>query len=140
MGVLKSVKNFLTGGAAEVKIEIKNHEIREDEPLQLVISVTAKEETIFIKELYLKIKAEERSANTNNLHSAQKSIERDIQINGGETKQWETSIEIPLSAPSTFLGRHSSLLWYALAGLDMSGVDPSSGWEKFIVDRPVSYA
>lgn len=140
MSVLKSVKNYLTGGGAEVVVEILNHVIELDEPIKAIIKVTAKDETLLVKEVYFGVKAEEKSANRHSIFKDQKSVDKNLQLNPGDVKEWEVSLEIPASAPATFIGKHSSLQWYARAGLAVSGVDPKSEWEKFVVNRVTVYA
>lgn len=140
MGLLNSVKNFITGGGAEVVVTIDNPVIEGTELLKLSISATAKEDTLAIKKVYVEVKAEEKSANTKNLYNTSIELDNNVQLSAGESKSWKCEVPIPEDIPATFFGRHSSMQWYINAGLDVPGNDPDSGWQKFIVNRPISFA
>ncbi len=138
MGLLNSVKNFVTGGGAEVVVTIENPVIDGSEPLALSISATAKEETLAVKKVYVEVKAEEKSANTKLLYNTTIELEKNVQLSTGENKSWNSEVPIPEDIPATFFGRHSSMQWYVNAGLDVPGNDPDSGWQKFVVNRLIS--
>ncbi|MEQ8712488.1 MAG: sporulation protein [Cyclobacteriaceae bacterium] len=140
MGLLNSVKNFVTGGGAEVIVNIENPVIDGSEPLRLSISATAKEETLAVKKVYVEVKAEEKSANTKLLYNTTIELEKNVQLSAGENKSWSCEVPIPEDIPATFFGRHSSMQWYVNAGLDVPGMDPDSGWQKFVVNRPITFS
>lgn len=139
MGLLDSVKNFVTGGGAEVVVTIENPVIDGGETLKMNVSATAKEETLAIKNVYVEVKAEEKSANTKMIYETTIELENTVQLSAGESKSWNCEVPIPADMPATFFGRHSSMQWYVNAGLDVPGIDPASGWQKFVVNRPINY-
>ena len=139
MGLLDSVKNFVTGGGAAVLINMENPVINSNEPLTMGVSATAKETTLAVRRVYVQVKAEERSGRTNLLYESSIELDSQVQLNAGETRSWPCEVPIPEDMPATFFGRHSSLQWYVKAGLDVPGNDPDSGWQKFVVNRPTSF-
>lgn len=140
MGILNNIKNFVTGGAAEVTLDFENRVINDNSPLRIKLTATAKEETIIIDKVYLDIAAVEKSGNTKYMYKDQKILDDQVQLNAGESKTWETQFEIPSTAPATFIGKKSSLKWQVSGGLDMSGVDPSSESEPFVLNRATVYS
>ena len=139
MGILKSIKNFVTGGAAEVSLEFENRILNDSQPLRIKLTATAKDETVIIDKVYVNVAAMEKSANTKKMYADQKFLDDQVQLNAGESKTWDVQFEIPSTAPATFIGKHSSLKWQAKGGLEMSGVDPKSDTELFVVNRAAVY-
>jgi sporulation-control protein spo0M len=139
MGLLESVKNFVTGGGAEVVVTLDNPVIDGDETLKLSVAATAKTETLAVKVVYVKVKAEEKSANTSAIFETTIELEKNVQLSAGDTKSWRCEVPIPSDMPATYFGRHSSMQWYVNAGLDVPGNDPDSDWQKFVVNRTKIY-
>lgn len=139
MGILDSVKNFVTGGGAEMSITLENPVIEANESLKASISAMAKEDTMAVRQVYVSIKAEEKSGETRQLYETTIELEKNVQLSVGELKSWNCEVPIPADVPATFFGRHSSLQWYIKGGLDVSGVDPNTGWQKFVVNRLMVY-
>lgn len=135
MGVFKNIKDYVTGGAAEVELTILNPVVPEDESVNVTIKVTPTGETLHANRLYLMVKALERSSTSNALYSNEFVLEENIQVNAGDSREWKFAVEVPEDAPATFFGRHFSLEWGVRASLDMPGIDPSSGWQRFVVNK-----
>ena len=116
MGILKNIANFVTGGAADVSLILENDVIREGESIKATLTITAKEETIISKLIYVKVEAIEQSENKRTLYERQHELDTDIQINASESKSWPVQIELPEDAPATYLGKHSKMEWHIAGG------------------------
>ena len=134
MSILKSVKNYVTGGAADVHVEISNPVLNGNESIRGTVKVTSKD-NLFVPEVYCELRALEKSENEIILYADRIVLQKDIQLGEGDQKSWEFEMTIPAAAPTTFIGRHSSLKWSLRGGLDLKGVDPKSKWAPFVVNR-----
>lgn len=47
--------------------------------------------------------------------------------------RFDGEIELPAHLPPTYIGRHTNIRWYALAGLDTRMTDPSTEWQELPV-------
>jgi hypothetical protein len=56
-------------------------------------------------------------------------------IKTGQTYEWTGTITIPADARPTFLGVNSGHTWRIIAGLEVKGNDPDSGWSAITVVR-----
>lgn len=53
----------------------------------------------------------------------------------GQTYEWSGTITIPADARPTYLGQRASHTWRIVAGLEVKGNDPDSGWTTIPVGR-----
>ncbi len=134
MGILKDIKNFVTGGSAEVSIKLVNEIVEEDGKLEATLIITAKEETVIGKNVYALVEAIEESANKKTIYESRIELETSVQISAGESRSWSVAIEIPDTAPSTHFGKHSKLDWKLTGGIELSGINPDAE-VRFVVNR-----
>lgn len=139
MGLFKNVANFVTGGAAEVQLELINPVLDDVYELQAVIRVKPTGDTIHAKRLYLMVQAVEESSTTNQLFKEEYVIEEDLQINAGDQKEWAYKITLPNHVPPTYLAKYFTVKWTIKAALDMPGIDPNSGWQPFVLNKELSF-
>lgn len=140
MGLFENVKNYVTGGAADVIVLISNPVMTEGESLKLAITVRPTGDTLHIKKIYLQVRAQEMSSVTHILYDQEYTIDEEIQINAGDEREWTYEVELPADVPATYIGRHFRMHWAVKAGLEMSGVDPNSGWQPFVLNKIMQYA
>ncbi len=161
MGLFSKIKNFITGGAAEVSILFEEIETDGSKPIRLFVSALAKDDCT-IKEVYLDIRERETykkrvqqsttdsEGNSSTLYEDQTRYEdhytkqiilaSDVKLKSGEEKKWLAEFELPHDALSTYHGQEVFLKWEMQAGLDMPGNDPDSGWQAFIVKKNMNYS
>lgn len=143
---LKSVKNALTGGAADVTVEVG--EARTDSPVQVRVTATAKA-NFPIKRVYLLVRSVEEavvhdidverdgSVRREAVHGEVETCNMEVDIadaldlEEGETYEWETEIELPQESNPTFHGNTIRHVWMIQAAIDSFGNDPDSGWVEF---------
>ena len=89
MGIFKNVANFVTGGAADVQIELIKPVLDDQLELEVVIRVKPTGETIHAKRLYVEAQAVEKSSTTNVLFKIEHVLEEELQINKGDEKEWK---------------------------------------------------
>lgn len=140
MGLFDNIKNYVTGGAAEVKLELESATLIEEQVLKLTIAARPTSDTIHAKKLYLEVKALESSSTKNVRYQKDYVVESEIQINEGNEREWTFEVELPPEAPATHIGKHFSLEWGVKAGLDMGGKDPDSGWVRFVLNKEMDYS
>lgn len=134
MSILKNIKNFVTGGAADVKLSVKDAVLFTGDELQIEVEVSPTEDTIHAKRIYIIVVATERSANIKQIYSQEVEVDANVQINSGDKKSWTTTIQLP-EEPASFIGKHSSLHWSVLGGIELPGVNPESKPLQLIVNQ-----
>jgi hypothetical protein len=161
MGIFSKIKNFVTGGAAEVSVVFEAGETDGNQPLRAFVVATAKDDCN-VKKVYFKIRGREtyvksvhhsstdsdgNTTNTQNYETHHEThFEKELtladeeQINKGEVKKWLAEFEVPEDALATYHGKDVSLKWEVYAGLDMPGNDPDSDWVEFIVNKKMDYS
>ncbi|MEQ9301606.1 MAG: hypothetical protein RIF33_23710 [Cyclobacteriaceae bacterium] len=161
MWIFSKIKNFVTGGAAEVKVVFESGETDGSEPLRAFVVATAKDDCK-VKKVYFKIRGREtyiklvhhhtndgdgNSTSTHNYethHEAHFESEMVLaeaeEINRGETKKWLAEFDIPDDALATYHGKDVALKWEVFAGLDMPGNDPDSDWVEFVINKKMNYS
>ena len=159
MGLFSKIKNFVTGGAAEVTITFDQPIVDGVSPINATVTAVAKAECK-IKKVYFEIKGEEtyveqvtdttsdddsprtntRDERRNEIHHRKElTLAENVILNNGEEKSWEATFELPQNAPATYHGEEVFFKWEVDAGLDMPGIDPSSGWVEIIVAKEMNY-
>lgn len=140
MGFFKDLKNKVTGGAAQVTIQMPQQAQR-GQGLPVQIQATAKADAK-LTAVYLLVRATESCEWKNGsekIGNSKTSFETRIQVAGpqelkeGETYNWQGLIELPVSAHASMRGSLIEHSWEVQAGLDMAGNDPDSGWQKLDV-------
>lgn len=160
MGIFSKIKNYITGGAAEVAVVFENDLVRPEDKLRLFVTASAKDDCK-IKKVYLHIKCEEtykkRETTTTtdsngNTTTTSRDVTKyyshftkelvlaeDILLRKDSEEKWLAEFEIPVDALPSFKGKDCHMAWKVFAGLDMPGNDPDSGWVSFYVQKKVDY-
>ena len=145
---VKSMKNFVTGGGADVFVEADT--ISFDKPFDVIIKAQIKDDPIKINSAYLKIEGREevevrdydthRSSDgsthghTETIRKNTSLYQNEITVTGAQelaangTFTWKATINLPSDAQPIFRGRYARHLYWVKAGLDVPGNDPDSGW------------
>lgn len=148
MDKLKAVKNMVTGGGAEVSIEVVEPALEEE--FDIKVTAVIGEADISVNRVYLKIKSVEEVVvrdievaeefgdelridrrdvyQTNNLFEAELDLAGEDTLEAGQEYTWETSITLSDEASPTFEGYNANHTWYFMGALDTRGNDPDSGW------------
>jgi hypothetical protein len=142
---IRGAVHAVTGGAANVTIEIHPHVAFPGDMLSIRITATAKGNPIKgdgifvdirgVEEIRLKSGATE--AVTDDVELDRTTLEQSFQIAGpfevgaNGTAQWEGMIQIPGSAQPTFDGAICDHGWGIRGRLSMFGNDPDSGFVPF---------
>ena len=148
MGFFDKLKNMITGGGAKVTLEAG--EPRRGGPFPVKIRAEVSDADLEIRKAYLKVAGVENvvikdvevarkvgekvEVARENLERNTSTYEQLIEVAGAQTLkakqmyEWETSVVIPGSVLPTFRGVNARHEWKLLAGLEVSGNDPDSGW------------
>lgn len=145
---IKNVKNAITGGGAEVTVEVG--EVSPDGDLPIRITALAKAD-VKAKRVYVQVQSIEaaivedidvyRDGRAVREQVEGQMITQDIHVDiageceiaNGATEVWEGSIELPEDGAPSFYGHIIKHTWHIKAGLDTFGNDPDSGWIEFEV-------
>jgi hypothetical protein len=156
MGLFSSLKNFVTGGGAEVSLELLDAPVRGND-FGVRVTAVVGDADIDIERVYLRVRGAEHveipdvevvkkkaggsiETEKRTITHQESTFRHDAELvaamtlKAGETYSWETVVEIPEDVLPTFKGRKARHEWRALAGLDMRGNDPDSGWVDFEID------
>jgi hypothetical protein len=136
MGLFDNIKNYVTGGAADVKVVVKSESVVLGSQVDFEIMAIPTSGTIAANKIYITIKAVEQSGDSNTLYKEEQIVDSNVQLMEGTTKQWNATFKIPVDAQATYLGQHSRMLWTVVAGVDMAGNDPTSESVVFMVNNP----
>ena len=160
MSIFSKIKNFVTGGAAEVQVIFESEHSEGNQPIRAFVLATANDHC-HIKKVYLHLRGREtyvkmvnhnttdgegnRTATSgyethHDVHFSKEMIlAEEENLAKGETKKWLTEFELPGNALTTYHGKDVQFKWEVRAGLDMPGNDPDSGWVEFIVSKQMNY-
>ena len=154
MGLFSNLKNFVTGGGAEVSLEVLN-QAKRGSAVTLRVKAVIGPADIEIEHVSVKIMGEESVkvpnvsvAKTVNeiVQTEKKTVEHsentfqmkselasDMTLKASQTYSWEEKINLPEDALPTFIGKNAKHQWQAMASLVMRGNDPDTGWLDFEV-------
>lgn len=160
MGIFSKIKNYITGGAAEVSIVFENNTTDGKSVMRLFVLAKALD-NCNIKKVYLDIRGQETykkketrtttDSNGNvqttthhvtahdNHYRHQLILANDVTMQAGEEQRWLGEFELPEDAYPTYHGKDCFMKWQVFAGLDMPGNDPDSGWVEFFVNKQLNY-
>ena len=140
---LKSVKNFVTGGGAEVHAQLPDVLVR-GESATVSIRAEIKDASMDVSSVYINVRASEtidmvvednddyhdldRIYENNETFSDKFSLNIDQTLDAGQEYEWEIEIIIPEDARASYSGVYASNDWEIEAGIDVKGNDPDSGW------------
>lgn len=143
MGFFSNLKNAVTGGAADVRVQLPATAQR-GQSIAIHIQATAKS-SAKANAVYLLVRAAEGAQikdtdyangkqSTETVHGHKLTFETRIQVAGavqleqGKSYDWEAQFQIPAHLNPSFAGQMIRHTWEVQAGLDMTGNDPDSGW------------
>ena len=144
MDKLKSAKNFVTGGGAEVQVAVEGASLTQ--PFTVNITARATEGEMPINKVYIQVRATERSTvpkvetqtGKRDVHADVNTCKLDIDVSGAGTLTTEhanfsTQVTLPAGSLASYNGRNAQHTYKVCAYLDKSGNDPDSGWVTFDV-------
>ncbi len=145
---VKSIKNFITGGAAKVYLD--SSEIVFGEQFELRIRVQVDDADLKIDRVYVEIEGieeievpdvdviyeedgeEERRLEIVRAETTTTELEITVDdgqvLNANEKYEWTVNIELPSDALPPYNGQYCQHSYMARASLDCFGNDPDSGW------------
>lgn len=149
---VKSVKNMVTGGGAEVSVIFEHERQTLGEPFRVLIRAEIKDADIEIEKVYLNVRAAEHIEADGieiEYEGGEQEIEREIvrkqtetfrlqvevaeaqTLSANESYEWQAEILIPEELNGTYEGKFAWHVYELFAGLDAPGNDPDSGWIPF---------
>ena len=145
---LKSVKNMVTGGAAEVKVEIEDFTI--GQVFNVHVSAKVDSSDLKIEKVYLYVRGEEEylvieeretvdeygdvyyeefeNWRTDETFRGDMDVSGEQTLHGGQTYNWTAQVLIPEGSRPIEEGNNNRHYYKVCAGLDAMGNDPDSGW------------
>ena len=148
---VKSVKNMVTGGAAELDLEITSEPLL-GERFTVLVTAQIKQAELNAKAVYLKIRSTERiyakgveieyeegereveeTIVEKNTVTFQDTLTIDISepLKEGQVCEWEFEVSLPSDLNGTYDGTHAWHDYDMLAGLDAPGNDSDTKWLRF---------
>ncbi len=146
---LKGAVNFVSGGAAEVSIEWSPPVAYPGEPLAVRVTVASTGPAIKSGGIFVDVAAHEQlniPANTiqgqaqalthqKQTFSSAFQIAPAFQLGPSEMRQFEGQITPPPQAQPTYDGPFADHDWGMQGRCEMTGNDPDSGFQKFVVGK-----
>ena len=145
---LKSAVNFVTGGGAVVKITPANAVYDGTSPVKVKVSAQIKDAPLNAKKIYLQVRSQERvqfkekqDGKEVTISKSHTSYEHTLDFAGGQTLEanksyeWDTEFTLPAQIPGSVDGTLFNHVWEVMAGIDVSGNDPDSGWVQIKIKR-----
>lgn len=155
MGLFSNLKNFVTGGGADVSLEVIDKAKRGSSVTVRVTAVIGQAD-IEIEHVSVKVVGREsvkipnvkvaKTVNdvvqiekktvdhSENTFDAKSELASEMTLKAAQSYTWETDIELPEDALPTFEGKNAKHTWRAMASLVMRGNDPDTGWLDFEVN------
>jgi len=147
MGFLSNIKNKMTGGAATVSVVAPAMQRGRTATIQITAMAKSNAK---VSSVYLQVRAvesaqlrdhdfEDGQSRTEIVSGHRTSFETKITVAGAQqleddkSYEWIAQLEIPTNVNASFNGRMIEHRWEILAGLEMSGNDPDSGWQPINV-------
>jgi len=155
MGLFSKFADAVTGGW--VKVHLQWSEPLLGKPIQVRVNADSVRTDKDIDGVYVKVLAEEK-VTVPDVHVAEMfdgvlrekveavsytaiTYDQKFPIGGpqplktGQTYEWSGTITIPPDARPTYLGLNAGHSWRIIAGLEVKGKDPDSGWTAIPVMR-----
>ena len=144
---IKSVKNMVTGGAADVTLSVEGESI---EGFVVHSRAFIKDADLKVDKVYLKVRsvehvvapdvdlAQDQNGNVvrvrEDVRHSETTYQQEFVVSGGETLKgdteytWTTEVSLGEDVWPTYKGRNATHVWEVFVGLDAFGNDPDSGW------------
>ena len=146
MGLFGGLKNFITGGGAEVSLTIGDPVRGKSMPVSVAVKIGDK--GMDVRKVYVRLRAREvidipdaQVASSTDSKSLKRGLQRTSEtfdqtvtiaptqtLEAGESYEFEGEVTIPGDVAPSFTGRYAKHVWQITAGLDKAGNDPDSGW------------
>lgn len=143
---VKAAKNFVTGGGAQLTVQIG--QATAGAPIPVMVSAQVGGAPLSINQVYVRVRGEEivqmtvrdRDGGGGDRDRINEQVETfdqtfpitgPLQLEANSTHQWQGQIQLPPNAAPTYAGHNARHVWTALAALDLRGNDPDSGWTEF---------
>jgi hypothetical protein len=152
---LKQVKNFVTGGGAELTIVAAEEVFNGNEPLRFKLQCQVKDAELSVNNIYFKIRATEEVVAEEievEMEDGELEVEKErvrqkvityqdeLVVDGEQTLEanelyeWDVEVELPVEEVNgTYRGRNCVHEWEVYAGLDIAGNDPDSNWQNITI-------
>lgn len=147
MGFFSDLKNKVTGGGAQVNIQVPTVVRGQAAPVRIEVTAKANGK---VNAVYLLVNAVETCEvkdsdwngtkhTTETVRGRKTSYDNKITVAGpfelqaGQSYSFDARLELPTNVNPSFDGKMIEHVWTIQAGLDMTGNDPDSGWVKFEV-------
>jgi hypothetical protein len=150
---IKSMANAVTGGAAKVSVEVMD--ARLSAPFDVVVRAQSQGSDVKYDRVYVKVESIEKVEvpDTDVVYEEDGSSQRKREIvrasdtifaqefvasgsgvvKANETQEWKLQVTLPSNAMPGYKGKYAEHYYRILVGLDCTGNDPDSGWNRFIV-------
>lgn len=155
MGLFSKLADAVTGGW--IKVHLQWSEPVLGQPIQVRVNADSLKSDKAIDGVYVQITAEEK-VKVPEVHVAETvdgvlkekiqevshtaiTFDQKFPIAGpqslafGQSYEWSGTVTIPADARPTYLGLNASHAWRIMAGLEVKGNDPDSGWTTITVVR-----
>ncbi len=156
MSFFSKIKNSITGGWAEVTLEVtsasKSTGFRRGEDVDLNVLIKTKSDKIKIERVYVKVICTEEITINNyplrgidtsensidirqstNLFSREIVLSGSVDLNAESSYEFKDSFRIPSDAFASHTGHFAKIEWVVYAGLEMTGNDPNSDYLEMLV-------
>jgi hypothetical protein len=139
MGLLGKMKNYVTGGAAKLSIEIPAVGfIGMPIPVKVKVSAEAdfKCEGLFIDVAgseHVQFRPQGAQADVTaheSTHRQALKVCDGFEMDEGQTREFTTVVVLPRDEQPTYKGKHTKHTWQMQARLEAKGNDPDSGWKE----------
>lgn len=153
MGFINNLKNYITGSAAKVGLAVDDP--ARGKPFTVTVTAETGETPCRVSKVYLHVRATEHVEIPNvevakrsgeALEAHRQTVQHDettyqeqievapaTELQPRQQYRWDVEVNLPPEVPPSFTGRHARHEWKLLAGLDMRGNDPDSGWVKMTI-------
>ena len=154
MGMFDKLKNAVTGGAANVYVDVG--EATRGEPFEVTVRAQAQNSDVKYDRVYLYVRGIEYVEvpdadlvrdNDGDVHRQHELVrasgttweyETNVAAAGvlgaNQTEEWTVQVEIPATATPEYSGRFTDHSYKVFAGMDCFGNDPDSDWIRITVN------
>lgn len=146
---LKSMSNMVLGNSAKVELLV-DATVQRGKPFKVTVTAQIKDQDIDIHRVYLRListetvivaKTVQEGNNTRIKDEEKKHVLNDVYfdvtasqvLKANQNYSWEKDITLPDHVQPTYNAYPKTHVWQIIAGLDMKGNDPDSGWKDLFV-------
>ncbi len=157
MGIFNKLLDFITGGSAEVTVDMNNATISSSFNVQ--VHAIIGDSDLDCRNVYLKIRCIEETLESygpkntekmtdnekilsemkdwisDTIYNKQFNITNSCILKKGKAYDWESEIDITDASKASASSKDHRVIWQVQAGIDVHGNDPDSGWVDFQVEN-----